>query len=314
MCFDLRPIALPKIKLLTHTLLASRNLIGEKAERLCWIFCMVDRSTVDETVFHWNPKRNDDPEESFTFRARPELGRFVIKLTKGEWLDFIELTLADWLEQVQGAAEKPSTLFCWNVGEAYAYRRIAYTKMLDILTFERRDRLKGIVTTMFEDIYNTEGNATRHLVQPRTPPMSEMAKSALEALRSAGEDIPINFAPHPMLTSRDGNTCNTNATSNEGLEEKNLYETDDLLDMYLGLHFPRSGSNENVQPIMDHEGAPIHALRFPQRVAELLISLNPHRTTNRVLDIGCAVGGSSFELAKFFDHVVAFDFRYVWQK
>lgn len=276
---------------------------------------MVDRSTVDETVFHWNPKRTDDPEEAFTFLARPELGRFVIELNKGEWLDFIELTLADWLEQVQGAAEKPSTIFCWNVGEAYAYRRMAYAKMVDILTFERSDRLEGIVTTMFEDIYSTEGNATRHLVQPRTPPMSEMAKRALEALRSAGEDIPIDFAPQPMQTSRDDNTCNTNhATSNEALEETSVYETDDLLGMYLGLHFPRSGSKESVQPIMDHEGAPIHALRFPQRVAELLIALNPHRTNNRVLDIGCAVGGSSFELAKFFDHVEAFDFRYVWQK
>jgi hypothetical protein len=88
----------------------------------------------------------------------------------------------------------------------------------------------------------------------------------------------------------------------------NVYETDDLLHMYLGLHFPMSGMG-NLQPIMEHDKSPIHALRFPQRVSELLRSLNPVRTNNRALDIGCSVGGSSFELAKSFDHVEAFDFR-----
>ena len=40
------------------------------------------------------------------FTSRPELGRFKIPLeSKEEWLDFLELTLADWLEQVEGAAE-----------------------------------------------------------------------------------------------------------------------------------------------------------------------------------------------------------------
>ena len=32
--------------------------------------------------------------------------------------------------------------------------------------------------------------------------------------------------------------------------ENNVYETDYLLAMYLGLHFPSSGSKENVNPIM----------------------------------------------------------------
>jgi len=90
----------------------------------------------------------------------------------------------------------------------------------------------------------------------------------------------------------------------------NVYESDDLLSMYLGLHFPLSGSKEGVQPIMDHGAStPSHGLRFPQRVAELLCSLKPTKSNNRALDIGCAVGGSSFELAKSFDYVEAFDFR-----
>ena len=74
----------------------------------------------------------------------------------------------------------------------------------------------------------------------------------------------------------------------------NVYESDDLLNMYLGLHFPLSGSKENVKPIIDHANAPLHGLRFPQRVANLLLDLNPVRTNNRALDVGFAVGGSSF--------------------
>ena len=90
--------------------------------------------------------------------------------------------------------------------------------------------------------------------------------------------------------------------------DDNVYESEDLLAMYLGLHFPLSGSKENVNPIMQHEHAPTHGLRFPQRVAELVCKLEPERTNNRALDVGCAVGGSSFELAKSFEHVEAFDF------
>eukprot|EP00536_Pseudo-nitzschia_multiseries_P011021 jgi/Psemu1/289448/fgenesh1_pg.356_\ len=88
----------------------------------------------------------------------------------------------------------------------------------------------------------------------------------------------------------------------------NVYETDYSLHMYLGLHYPSSGSKEGVPPILPHDQSPVHGTHFPQRVANLLTALNPERTTNTVLDMGCAVGGSSFELAKSFDRVDAFDF------
>jgi putative 4-mercaptohistidine N1-methyltranferase len=90
--------------------------------------------------------------------------------------------------------------------------------------------------------------------------------------------------------------------------EQNVYETDGSLQMYLGLHYQTSGEAEGVPPILPHANAPSHALHFPQRVARLLVALEPERNNNRALDIGCAVGGSSFELAKTFDHVDAFDF------
>jgi len=90
--------------------------------------------------------------------------------------------------------------------------------------------------------------------------------------------------------------------------EKNVYEKKALLDMYLGLHFPSSGVGEGVDAILDHPDAPNHGLRFPQRVGELLCGLLPKKTNGRVLDLGCAVGGTSFWLAKHFDQVEALDF------
>jgi hypothetical protein len=178
---------------------AVQRLIGERAEKLCFCFCMVDRSTVDETVFQWNEQdKDDDPETVYTFRARPELGRFDITLNKDEWVDFIELTLADWLEQVEGAASKPSSLYLWKKGEAYSYRRLAYQKMSQILGIERSDRLFKVPREMLEAVMATEGNETRHLVQERTPPMSEATARAYDALRSIGEPIPTDFSPRPF--------------------------------------------------------------------------------------------------------------------
>jgi 5-histidylcysteine sulfoxide synthase/putative 4-mercaptohistidine N1-methyltranferase len=92
-------------------------------------------------------------------------------------------------------------------------------------------------------------------------------------------------------------------------EMDSVYETEQSLHMYLGLHFPSSGEQENVPPISPHgPNTPTHGLGFPQRVVDLLNSLKPERGNNHALDIGCAVGGASFELAKTYDKVDAFDF------
>jgi len=104
------------------------------------------------------------------------------------------------------------------------------------------------------------------------------------------------------------NTADGNINNNNDNDENNVYETNDSLHMYLGLHYPSSGETEGVPPILPHNQSPVHGTHFPQRVANLLTSLNPKRTTNKALDMGCSVGGSSFELAKSFDHVDAFDF------
>lgn len=171
---------------------AIRNLIGFKSERLVWIFCMVDRLSVDSTVFNYsvNMCKNNatisnekviSTSESFKFHARDELGRFPIEVNKDEWLDFLELTLADWLEQVEGAAEKENKLYGWKVGEAWSYRRNAYKQMADILA---HDRQKKKCVEMYNQVYAQEAQHTRNMIQTRTPPMTQAAKEAREAIES----------------------------------------------------------------------------------------------------------------------------------
>jgi len=153
-----------------------QGLVGERAERLSWIFCMVDRASVDASLA--------DPA-ALAFRARPELGAFPIPLAdEEEWLDFLALTLADWLEQVEGAAEGPSVLFEWPAaGHAYGYRREAYAAMAEILV-ERRGLTAA--AKMHKEVMATEGPETRSVVQPITPPMSDAARKARAAIASSG--------------------------------------------------------------------------------------------------------------------------------
>lgn len=138
-------------------------------------------------------------------------------------------------------------------------------------------------------------------------------------LVASDEDAPAThlFAGNfgGQAAARDATVAEANANnspddggSGGGGSNDNVYETDDSLHMYLGLHYPSSGTKEGVPPILAHEHSPVHGTHFPQRVANLLTSLNPKRTTNKALDMGCSVGGSSFELAKTFDRVDAFDF------
>eukprot|EP00934_Nitzschia_sp_Nitz4_P006520 Nitzschia sp. Nitz4//scaffold25_size161228//36694//39737//NITZ4_002420-RA/size161228-augustus-gene-0.124-mRNA-1//-1//CDS//3329544556//6510//frame0 len=129
-------------------------------------------------------------------------------------------------------------------------------------------------------------------------------------LVASDEEAP---ATHLFAGNFEGQAAARDAAQGPGAvltasEPSNVYETDDSLNQYLGLHYPSSGVSEGVDPILAHANSPMHGVGFPQRVAQLLKALKPEETNNHALDMGCAVGGASFELAKSFDKVDAFDF------
>ena len=83
-----------------------------------------------------------------------------------------------------------------------------------------------------------------------------------------------------------------------------MYENKKAVDEYLQFHF---GAPHDILP---YACGPTSALGFPARCAALCAK---HADTHgAALDIGCAVGGASFELAKAFDAVVGLDYSHAF--
>lgn len=72
-----------------------------------------------------------------------------------------------------------------------------------------------------------------------------------------------------------------------------MYETDELVAQYCDAHF---GPDK------------FGVVNFPQRLVNLCLEALGDRPKKRALDLGCAVGRGSFELARHFEHVTGIDF------
>lgn len=83
----------------------------------------------------------------------------------------------------------------------------------------------------------------------------------------------------------------------------NIYETDKLLAEYLLFHY---GSAEEVLP---WAFGPADALAFPVRTARAVeLAGRGPGGDGRALDLGCAVGRSTFELARYYGQVTGVDY------
>lgn len=79
-----------------------------------------------------------------------------------------------------------------------------------------------------------------------------------------------------------------------------LYETDQLVTQYLDFHYFDAAAVNPTDPL----GVP----NFPKACVEATMRHVPADRRERCLDIGCSVGRSAFEFARFFAHVDAIDF------
>lgn len=93
----------------------------------------------------------------------------------------------------------------------------------------------------------------------------------------------------------------TNTVRSTAASGSQVYESKRAVDEYLLFHYGKPDDH------LPHKHGPRSALNFPGRSAQLC---NDHAVgeKKRALDIGCAVGASSFELAKFYEEVVGVDF------
>ncbi len=83
----------------------------------------------------------------------------------------------------------------------------------------------------------------------------------------------------------------------------NPYESDRLLNEYLLFHF---GADSEV---LTHGGGPREALGYPERCVSEGVDLGK-AFGGRALDLGCAVGRSSFELARHCGEVIGIDYSH----
>ncbi len=80
------------------------------------------------------------------------------------------------------------------------------------------------------------------------------------------------------------------------------YETQRLLNEYLLFHY---GNGADQLP---WSFGPANALGFPQRCVHETLDRSILSSGARALDVGCAVGRSSFELSRFCDEVIGIDY------
>jgi putative 4-mercaptohistidine N1-methyltranferase len=81
-----------------------------------------------------------------------------------------------------------------------------------------------------------------------------------------------------------------------------MYETPSLLSQYLLFHFGSDAEN------LPWEGGPRGALGFPRRCVHEGLDTARLSASSTALDIGCAVGGTTFELARHCGQVIGVDY------
>ena len=107
-----------------------RELIGERAERIAFANCMMDRSTFDALL-------ESDADGTYRMRNR-ETGE-TIELSREDYDDLVRMHLCDWLEQVARSGR-------------WTYRRDAIRRMAQ--------RLGGVAQQSYERVYALEPAAS----------------------------------------------------------------------------------------------------------------------------------------------------------
>jgi putative 4-mercaptohistidine N1-methyltranferase len=85
-----------------------------------------------------------------------------------------------------------------------------------------------------------------------------------------------------------------------------VYESERAMHEYVQTHYGLPGD------IYPYPNAPTEAITFISKTVEKTVGMLGKGSRKRALDIGCAVGGSSFELARYFEEVVGIDYSHAF--
>jgi 5-histidylcysteine sulfoxide synthase/putative 4-mercaptohistidine N1-methyltranferase len=130
-----------------------------------------------------------------------------------------------------------------------------------------------------------------------------------EALKTARYAFRRHFFQHAGFR-----TVVEEAGTAAATEGSRLYETDQLVTQYLDFHYSdaASGGSDAASGRSDAASGgrtgPLGVPNFPRACVEATMRHVPADRRRKCLDIGCSVGRSAFEFARFFEHVDAIDF------
>lgn len=128
---------------------------------------------------------------------------------------------------------------------------------------------------------------------------------------AAAAGVAAAFLFKAITASDKHHSIETTKTKKSPIKLKGFetYETGELVAQYLNFHYATPSE------VLGYDFGPSDALEFPLRIAdECIRQAKEHapNVTSRALDIGCAVGRSSFELTKHFDSVHGIDFSHAF--
>ncbi len=123
-----------------------RNLIGERAERLAYLNCALDRSSLDRIL--------DQAAEPYPIVDR--ITHTEVALSQTDFDDLCRVHLFDWLEQVERA-------------QAWGYRRAAYRKMAERLGFSAVESFERVYAQEVAMANEPRTVSSRFPVEPKPP-------------------------------------------------------------------------------------------------------------------------------------------------
>ena len=115
------------------------------------------------------------------------------------------------------------------------------------------------------------------------------------------------------IKKRKGSSLEERSTTSSAGGGAAAYETRKAVDEYLQFHF---GADDDIMP---YPKGPKEALNFTARLAQLcekhckaLQDIDGEGGETLALDVGCAVGGATFELARCFQNALGIDYSHAF--
>ena len=248
-----------------------------EAQAYCsWLASRTGENVLLPTEAHWQVLRDAVPGDHSTWTAAP--GNINLE-------HFASSCPVDAYQQGD---------FCDVVGNVWQWTR---TPIMPFKGFE--------VHPLYDDFSVPTFDGRHNLIKG-----GSWISTGNEALASARYAFRRHFFQHAgfrTIVEEPGNEAVTAGSR--------LYETDQLVTQYLDFHYFDAASGGHDAASGGHDAAAGSASRtilgvpnFPAACVEATMPHVPMDRRQRCLDIGCSVGRSAFEFARFFAHVDAVDF------